>query len=133
MKKILALMLFTVLAVNPVFAQQGNKHDGMKQGGMMGNGSEMGMMDGEHMKTMKKFMKAIQKADDPEKRRELMKEHHEAMQAHMQSMKSMMSEHTEHEGEPVDSGTRMERMERQTRMMQGMMEQMMKRDAVTSK
>ena len=127
MKKILALTLFTVLAVNPVFAEQKSGHDGM-----MENGSGMGMMDGDHMKIMNKYMKAIQQTNDPEKRRELMKKHHEAMQAHMQNMKSMMGEHTEHEGEPVDSGTRMERMERQTRMMQRMMEQMMKRDAVTS-
>jgi len=61
---------FTVLAANPVFAQQGNKQDGMKQGGMMGHDSGMGMMNGEQMQErmqrMHEKMNQARETRDPE-------------------------------------------------------------------
>ena len=136
MKKIIALMLFTVLAVNPVFAQQGSKHDGMKQGGMMGQGSGMGMMNGEHMQErmqrMHDTMNQARQTGDPEKRRELMQEHMKTMHGTMQEMRGGMGKNSEGAAKPSEMPMekRMQRMEQHMQMMQGMMQQMMDRESL---
>lgn len=139
MKKVFALVLFAVLAVNPAIAHQEGKHDGMEQGRMMNHGSGMGMMGGEHMhdrmQRMRQTMEQAQKTRDPEKRRELMRQHMETMHGTMQRMGPDRSDKSDTEAQgtaPSDMPMekRMERMEQQMRMMREMMQQMMERESL---
>ncbi|MEQ6884824.1 hypothetical protein [Salicola sp. Rm-C-2C1-2] len=136
MKKILALMLLAVFTVTPAVAQQGDMHDGMKQGGMMGKGSGMGMMNDEHMQErMQRMHEQVNQArqtGDPEKRREFMREHMKTMHGTMQEMRGGMGRNSEGTAKPSEMPMekRMQRMEQHMQMMQGMMQQMMERESL---
>ncbi|NIV28590.1 MAG: hypothetical protein GWN58_03460 [Anaerolineae bacterium] len=137
MKKLFALVFVSVLAVNPVSAQEGGHHDGMMQGGTKGHGSGMGMMGGGHMhermQRMHETMSQVRQTQDPEKRRELMREHMKTMRSTMQQMYGGRMGNME-EGDSSQSGMpmekRMQRMEQHMQMMQGMMMQMMERESL---
>lgn len=120
---ITAIAVSAVLASTAIVASEHQVGHGMQQDGMA-----MGMMSHDqmtamhkHIQEMQQLMTSIKQESDPEKREQLLQEHHNSMRAGMHMMMGNTS--AQHSGMKVDE--RLNMMEQQMGMMHMMMEQLM--------
>lgn len=125
---ITTIAISAVLASTSIVASAHQENHGAQQGGMA-----MGMMSGEqmdvmhkHMHEMQSLMASIKQESDPEKREQLLREHHNSMQEGMHMMMGDAS--AQHDQMKVDE--RMDMMEQRLGMMNMMMEQMLESDEI---
>ncbi|MBS9869650.1 hypothetical protein [Vibrio alginolyticus] len=120
---ITTIAVSAVLASTSIVASAHQENHGAQQGGMA-----MGMMSGDqmagmhkHMHEMQSLMASIKQESDPEKREQLLREHHKSMQEGMHMMMGGTS--AQHSEMKMDE--RMNMMEQRMGMMNMMMEQML--------
>lgn len=133
MRKLTTLIATALVLTVPAFSQERDETGccGMMQGGMMS--AEQLEMFQEHMQEMQDQMAQIRQEGDPERRRQLMREHMDSMQQGMGMMTNGMMAR-EDNANPAGDGSlsteesmeeRMQAMQHHMAMMQMMMDQMM--------
>lgn len=132
MKKLIsAIVVSTVLVSTAIFASEHQaKHD-LQQGGMamgMMSHDQMAVMH-KHMQEMQQLMISIKQESNPEKREQLLQEHHKKMQAGMH----MMMGDTSAQHSKMNTDERMNMMEQRMGMMHMMMKQMLESDELHQK
>lgn len=140
-KQLASIAIALILASAGVNAAGG--HDGMRHGPGMDEQSHpahqfgsLPLMDeaemdamGAHMEKMRAQMREIQNENNPQKRRALMRQHHQTMRSMMQKMHGKKGKESGRSDNRLTTEERLQRMEQHIKLMRGMMQQMMERQA----
>lgn len=132
MKKLItAIAVSAVLVSTAIVASEHQGSHDMQQGGMamgMMSHAQMAVMH-KHMQEMQQLMISIKQESNPEKREQLLQEHHKKMQAGMH----MMMGDTSAQHSKMNTDERMNMMEQRMGMMHMMMKQMLESDELHQK